>query len=876
MTNSFIRCCWGHKNIFIRIKITLYVAVICLAAGASSRAGSFTWTNLVGGVADGSWSASSNWNPAGPAAGVDNTAQFTQPVTVSAALTLDGSYTVGNLLFGNTATNAIGWTINPGTPSTSTLTLSVSSGTPSITVPNQSATFGVALAGTQGFTLNGGGVLNLNVANPYTGLTTVSAGALVLNNLNAIAAGNALNIANGAIVQPKLAGTYASVATTLNGSCNAFGSFGGSLDFHNGTTTTWPGPIVLNSTTATIGSYGVTSVTTLSGQLTGGGSLTFRPEGGSSAGHTATFTLSNPSNNYAGNTTMQVGTAELSATLKSGVNNALPMTTRLSLNKIGSTGTVYFDLAGFKQTLAGLTANFGSNAVINSTGTGTLTISNSVDTIFNGAIGASGKAGINLVKQGPGALTLNGVNLHTGSTTLGAGTLALNGLITATSSLLMSNATTLQIGLGAPGGPTNIVVNGNVTLAGQIDVRDYGIASNTTYPVIYYTGNLTNNGITVAPFTSQSSCVFTLDTNMPHLVRLVVGQTFPLVQFSSTNFAVSTLTTNLSGYLRGTPTGPIWYEVRDQTNKLWDFGAAQAVSPWNITVRHLRVGTNTVTMFAQDGSGAIQSNSIQLTLTLGTYPAVRPRPIPSEIWWGGLSDNTQMTNFSQWPFVQKFEDGYFMHGSGWNAPMNGGLMQQLASNLAQFNNKYWMEIGGGHSTVDTNTGNAQANTYDPILANDEATGIIFSEITHDYHMENMQAVCQVNPTWPTNDQVAFWTGDLTVADGTYPYGTGIWRDAFNGYYAWLPHLKVGITSQPEYWPWDSYPALAGNQLSFTVTNPTTRFSFNAHDIIGSFANMATNIGHPYFSMQSDSPYDLFFRLERSRRRGHHAPEDSCL
>ena len=876
------------------MKIARLLLLVCSFCCPAVRAQTtYQWTNWVAGAADGSWGSGANWNPAGPAAGVDNTAQFTQPVTNSATLTLDGSYTVGNLLFGNTATNAIGWTLNSGTPSTSPLKLSVSSGTPSITVTNQSATFGAVLAGTQGFALSGGGVLNLNAADTCTGLTTVSAGALVLNNLNAVAAGNALNIANGAIVQPKLAGTYASVATTLNGSCNAFGSFGGSLDFHGGTTTTWSGQIILNSDTATIGSYGVTSVTTLSGQLTGGGSLTFRPEGGSASSHTATFTLSNPSNNYAGSTTMQVGTAELSATLKAGVNNALPVTTALSLNQVGSTGTVYFDLAGFNQTLAGLSANYSSNSVINSSGTvATLTISNSVNTTFSGMIGVSGKAGINLVKQGNaslflggpnfytgnttvsggamtlacpnvstgnvtvsgGALTLDGTNLYSGSTTIGAGTLTLNGLITATSSLLMSSNTTLQIGLGAPGGPTNIVVKGNVTLAGRIGVNDAGFIANTKYPIIYYTGTLINNGVTAAP---PGSCAFTIDTSVSHVVSLVVGQKYPLVQFSSTNLAVNTLTTNLSGILSGAPAGPIWYEVRDQTNKLWDFGAALAVSPWNITVRHLRAGTNIVTIFAQDGSGAIQSNSLQLTLTLGTYPAVRPRPIPSEIWWGGISDNTQMTNYSQWPFVQKYADGYFLHGAYWSKSSTAGLQQSLATNLFQFNTKYWPELSGDITSPNTNSGSALASKDGNIVQFQENNGIIFSEFTHDYHMENMQPLCQVNPTWPTNDQIAFWTGDLSVADGTYPYNTGIWRDAFNAYHAQFPHVKVGITSQPEYWPWDSYPAEIVNQISFTVTNPTTAFSFNAHDIIGSFVNMAAVIEQPYFSLQSDSPWGYF-------------------
>ncbi len=738
-----------------------------------------------------------------------------------------------------------------------------------------------SIGGYTGLTVSGGGVVTISNANSFSGPTTVSAGALVLKNLGAVA-GSSLNIADGAVVQPMLNGTYSNVTTTINGSSRANSSFGGSLDFHNGTTTTWPGPINLNDPSATIGCWGSYPKVTLTGQLTGSGSLTLRPEGGSASVHTATFTLSNPNNNYAGSTTMQVGQAELSATLQAGVNNALPVTTTLTLDHVASSGTVYFDLAGYSQTLAGLTGDVGTNAVINSTGTGTLTVSNTADSVFNGVIGASGQANINLVKQGSAALTLNSANLYTGSTTigggtltlnstntytgntiLGAGTLVLNGLITATSGWQMSNNATLQLALGAPGGPTNIVVKGNVTLAGQISASDFGIVSNTRYPVIYYSGKLTNNGVTIAP---SEPCAFTIDTNTPHMVYLDVTQKYPAAEFTSVSSAVSTLTTNLSGVLNGTPAGPIWYEVRDQTNKLWDFGATRAVSPWSITVRHLRAGTNTVTIYAQDNGGNTQSNSIQLTLTLGTYPSVRPRPIPSEIWWGGFVDNSQLTSYSQWPFVQKYEDGFFLRGVDWPVPDTAALQQSLATNLSPFNTKYAAVLGGMCYTPSTNWYQSETNSNAGIVGGLQSSGIVLSEITHDYHMENLQLVCQVNPTWKTNDDIAWWTGDLSIASTNYPYTnppSGIWRDVFNGYYQMFPHLKVGHISQPEYWPWGSYPSgiPSNNQLAFTITNSSGQninLSFNASNIFSSFMNMAGAIGHPYFSMQSDSPWNFFY------------------
>ena len=824
-------------------------------AGAQT---SYNWSQLSGGVADGSWSQGTNWSPAGPAYGAGNTAQFTQPATTSANLTLDGSYTIGNLLFGNPSGSAVGWVLSPGTGGY--LTLGAPGGTPQIQVTNQSATLAVQLTGTQGFTLGGGGVLNLNLADSLTGPVVVNSGALVLNSLNALPPGATLNVAAGALVQPRLAGTYPSLPITLNGASYLNGSFGGSLEFHSGgvSSVIWPGAINLNASDATIGTYGVVYNVTLAGALTGGGNLNLRPEGGSAGSHTATFLIGHANNTYAGSTTMYVGTAQLSATLKLGVNQGLPAGTTLNLTRAGGTGAVYFDLAGWNQSIAGLTANFAGNAVINSAAAGgTLTLNNPANLTYSGTLGAPGQANFNLVKQGAGTLTLAGTNQYSGLTTISAGTLALAAPVTGTSGLNLGANGTLLVTVGGPVARTNVVVNGNVTLAGALNLSDAGIIANTPYPVIAYSGVLNTNGLTAAPLAPWA---FTLDTSIPHLLRIVPMQKFPLVQFAGTNFTVNSLTTNLGGVLRGTPTGPLWYEVRDQTNHLWDFGATAAQTPWGITVRHLRAGTNTVTVFAQDGSGTIQSNQLQLTLPATAWPTVRPRPVPSEIWWGGLSDNTQMTNFTQWPFVQRFQDGYFFHSAGWSPGAQGPLMQQLAAYLAAYNTKFWPELGGDCPNPSTTWYQGQTNGWGGWALGCQNHGIIWSEFTHDYHMENMQPVCQVNPGWSNADQIAWWTGDLTVADGAYPYPGGIWRDTFNGYYQRFPHVKVGHTSSPVWWPWGGAPALVANNLAFTVPNGTggnTAFNFTADQIVGSFVSMAAAINHPYYSQQTDCPWDYF-------------------
>ena len=187
-------------------------------------------------------------------------------------------------------------------------------------------------------------------------------------------------------------------------------------------------------------------------------------------------------------------------------------------------------------------------------------------------------------------------------------------------------------------------------------------------------------------------------------------------------------------------------------------------------------------------------------------------------------------------------------------------MQQLAVNLRQFNAKYWPELGGNCPSPTTNWYQSQTNGWGGWARGCQNNGIIWSEFTHDYHMENMEPVCQANPTWPNNDQIAWWTGDLTVASGAYPYTSGIWRDTFNGYYLMFPQIKVGHTSSPVWWGWDAYPALYGNNLAFTVTNSSGQnlaFSFTAHAIVASFVNMASAINRPYFAFQSDCPWDYF-------------------
>ncbi len=533
-------------------------------------------------------------------------------------------------------------------------------------------------------------------------------------------------------------------------------------------------------------------------------------------------------------------------------------------------GGAMINTAGRNVTLAAnLLAYPGSTNGLTKTGLGTLTLAGTESyagptVVTAGALMINGRHNSTALFTVNAGTTLGGTGMIAGAVSvLDGGTITPGpGTFTVGSLTLSGNATTV-IGLGAPSAATNglVQVNGDLTLGGQLVVDDLGgMASNATYTAFYYTGSLTNNGVT---FSAASDWQVTLDTSTPHFVRVTTVRKYDLIEIAGGDQNATSLYTNLTAYVHGPPSAQAyWYEVRSNavTGPLLDFGAHAAADPWPFTARHLCAGDNYILVYAQDGAGTIQSNYVRYTLTLGPDTPVRPRPIPAEIWWGGLSDNSQMTNFSEWPFVQRYEDGYFFHSAGWNVTAQGPLMQQLAANLRQFNTKFWPELGGNCPSPTTNWYRGQTNGWGGWAQGCQNNGIIWSEFTHDYHMENMQPVCQVNPTWPNNDQIAWWTGDLTVADGTYPYTSGIWRDTFNGYYQMFPQIKVGHTSSPVWWGWDAYPALYGNSLAFTVTNSTGQkvaFSFTAHEIVASFVNMASAINHPYFAFQSDCPWDYF-------------------
>ncbi len=148
------------------------------------------------------------------------------------------------------------------------------------------------------------------------------------------------------------------------------------------------------------------------------------------------------------------------------------------------------NLNGVNQTIGALSGNSGSSITL---GTGQLTVSSPLTTIFAGSI--SGQGG-SLVKSGNGTLTLSGPNTFTGGTTVIAGRLLIEPTSTTTSALptgaLSISGGTVQLAdnvtAGTALGTSNVVItslsltgNGTLNIGNNRIIIDY--SSPATDPI---------------------------------------------------------------------------------------------------------------------------------------------------------------------------------------------------------------------------------------------------------------------------------------------------------------------------------------------------------------------------------------------------------
>jgi len=428
------------------------------AANTATPARSLVWDSSTGttGAQDGSgnWLDPSKWWESALSANTTWNNGYSENATIGnngtpGTITL-ASVTADTLTFGPFMGT---YTLSGGSLTVnSTLTVGATAGTVTINTP---------VGGNGSLVKNGTGTLTLSGNNSYSGVTTISGGAIAISSNNALGStavgGHTTIAATGAATGPRLlisnnitspehitltgitetAGGYAgaiqnsSGANTLSGNITLAGTGGLKISAPGGTlnltgyitqSTTSHG-LVLNPLAATAAINVSNPIAINGGQLHLVGAM-------STAG--ATVTLNSASGIGIGQTLLSQNVI-----LRLGVSDALNISASLDLSYGGGTtgeDRATFDLRGFNQTINALNGTQGgSNSSGNNyriitngvTGTSILTVGNGGGSgTFRGQIN-SGTGNIQLVKTGTGNQTLNDQNSYTGGTRIDDGTLTL-------------------------------------------------------------------------------------------------------------------------------------------------------------------------------------------------------------------------------------------------------------------------------------------------------------------------------------------------------------------------------------------------------------------------------------------------------------------
>ena len=307
----------------------------------------------------------------------------------------------------------------------------------------------------------------------------------------------------------------------------------------------------------------------VTGTITNNGTWVFSPDtpvtrsysvggsGGMTKNGAGILTLA-AANTYTGDTTLNVSNIRL------GINNALPAGTILRFGAINQNRRL--QMQGFNQTLGGVDDTGASGILFiesaadntsNAPATLTLNVAAAQSYTFSGgvrdAVGTATNSALTLVKNGAGTQVLSGSNSYSGSTTVSAGGLIINGdhsgtgLASVASGARIGGTGSLAGGLTiASGGlfvfnqadPT-FAVAGAVSLANNFSVAslvnadgssiNWGSVADSTYSLIGLTSstfnNITNFGVgAAAPIAVGRTAYFTNTTESGGLSLVIVPE----------------------------------------------------------------------------------------------------------------------------------------------------------------------------------------------------------------------------------------------------------------------------------------------------------------------------------------------------------------
>lgn len=216
---------------------------------------------------------------------------------------------------------------------------------------------------------------------------------------------------------------------------------------------------------------------------------------------------------YSGNTVINNGFLKLTTG-----NNRLPTGTVVSLGQASSANVGTLNLNGLNQQIAGLASTTGTNSSANkntvtSTTAATLDINVAEGATSSYGAGTAANSGvitdaISLKKSGLGTQTLGDTNTYTGTTTVDAGKLVINGSIststttvnstgTLTGSGTVGAVTVKNGGFIAPGNSPGTLNTGNITLeaGSSLGIEIDGATVGTQYDRLNVTGSVSLAGL---------------------------------------------------------------------------------------------------------------------------------------------------------------------------------------------------------------------------------------------------------------------------------------------------------------------------------------------------------------------------------------------
>jgi len=195
--------------------------------------------------------------------------------------------------------------------------------------------------GARNLTVQGAGAFQLSAANTYSGTTTVSSGALLINHSLALQ-NSALNTTSSSTIVPKVT-TFTLGGLIGNGNLAATGGIIGNVSNHN---SVYPSVTALTLNPGTGASYSYSGVI-----ANGATNMTLTKTGA------GTQTLSG-ANTYTGKTTVNAGT------LKLGANNVIPNTSNVSIGTATLDADTRTDTAGTLDVTGTAVINLGSGAAL--------------------------------------------------------------------------------------------------------------------------------------------------------------------------------------------------------------------------------------------------------------------------------------------------------------------------------------------------------------------------------------------------------------------------------------------------------------------------------------------------------------------------------